>query len=509
MKKDKCCKKCFLKDILKQCHEYRELNGCKNNKKKPNYGKTNQPLLRIVKSDFKDGYSKPSGCNRPSARLISNEIFHQDYHVKNKKCASNIFWLWGQFIDHDITLIDTHDEPFNIPVPKCDKYFDKNCKGDQVILFNISKFISTTGKKGKPRNYINRLTPFIDGSCIYGSIKERNDFIREFKDGLLKLSHGGLLPVNDGNYENAGHGFGKLFVGGDIRANEHIGLTAIHTLFVREHNYWAKLIKKVNCKLKDEKIYQKAKIIVEAELQAITYNEFLPLLLGKYGIDKYCGYDCYVNPQMSNLFSACCYRLHSLIPSKILNDAKLRSLFFNPHLMSNKYNIDYVLQNFMKKNCEEVDGLVVSDLRNFLFGISGQGGLDLASLNIQRGRDHAIPDYNTVRCELGLEKNKFHHISFDSKKNKKIKQIYKNENDIDCFAGGSCEKKKKYSMLGELFHKVIKEQFERIRNGDRLWYENRLTGKQICFINNTKLSDIIKRNTCIKHVPKNVFVHYE
>jgi hypothetical protein len=176
------------------------------------------------------------------------------------------------------------------------------------------------------------LSPFIDASCVYGSTVNRNHYLRAYKNGLLKMSQGGYLPVNDGTQSNEGSPLQGLFVAGDIRANEHIGLTIMHTLFVREHNYWAKEIKKCYPSLCDEVLYQKARIIVEAEMQAITFNEFLPLLLGKCNVKKYDGYDDTVNPHVSNLFSVVCYRLHSLIPSKILNNVSLKDLFFNPYL---------------------------------------------------------------------------------------------------------------------------------------------------------------------------------
>ena len=501
------CRKCFVKDLTRKKYEYRELDGYNNNKKHPTYGKSNQPLIRLVKPAYEDGYSAPSGSDRPSARVVSNKVCNQVKPVPNFKHASNIFWLWGQFIDHDITLLKGHDEPLNIEVPKGDKHYDPNCEGDKYIAFNRTEPIDGTGIKCKPREYINQLTPFIDASNVYGTTKHRNKYIRGYKDGLLKVSKGDMLPITDGHYENAGPSFGDLFVGGDVRSNEHVGLTAIHTLFIREHNYWARRIKKCNPKLCDEEIYQKAKIIVECEMQAITFNEFLPLLLGKCSVKKYDGYDCDVNPQMSNLFSAACYRLHSLIPSKILCDANLKDLFFRPQLLCNKYDLDYVFYNFIRNRCEEKDEKIVDDVRNFLFGKPGMGGHDLAALNIQRGRDHGLPDYNSVRCQLGLRKKEsFCNISYDKKHNNDLKCIYKHINKIDVFVGGCKEKKtNKCSMLGELYHKVVKEQFERIRKGDRLWYEMRLSCKQVKFINNTRLSDIIKRNTCLKNVPEDVF----
>ena len=64
-------------------------------------------------------------------------------------------------------------------------------------------------------------------------------------------------------------------------------------------------------------------------------------------------------------------------------------------------------------------------------------------------------------------------------------------------------------MLGHLFYLIVKEQFEKIRDGDPFWYEKRLSPYMVKHINKTRLSDIIKRNTCLKnvHIPKNVFVY--
>lgn len=55
----------------------------------------------------------------------------------------------------------------------------------------------------------------------------------------------------------------------------------MHTLFVREHNYWAGVIAKANPALGEDEIYESARAIVGGEMQVITYREFLPLLLGQ------------------------------------------------------------------------------------------------------------------------------------------------------------------------------------------------------------------------------------
>jgi peroxidase len=502
------CKKCFAKSIIKKCYEYRNLDESENNKTHSEYGKTNQPICRIAHSAYSDGFGEPNDENYPSARHISNMISDQREPIPNTKKASNIFWLWGQYIDHEITLIDSHVEPYNIEVPTGDEFFDPNSEGSKLINMNRTKFVPGSGVEGIPRVFLNRLSSFLNASNIYGSTEERNAYIREYKNGRLKESHGCMLPITNGQYENAGPGALGIFISGDIRANEHIGLTAMHTLFMREHNHWATNIKKCDYTLDDEQIYQKAKLIVEAEIQAVTFNEYLPMLLGRCQVTNYCGYDPECNPQISNLFSTCCYRLHSLIPSKILRDTDLKDLYFKPHLLTNTYDLEYVFKHYIKYICEQIDGKIVSDLRNFLFGNPGQGGHDLLSFTIQRGRDHGLPGYNVCRHALGLSiKTSFDEVSDDPFHNYGLEQVY--DGDIDkceVFISGVGEKKfNKCSMLGELFHTVIKKQFEKIRKGDRFWYENRLTCEQIDFVNKQKLSDIIKRNTNLCNVPHNVF----
>jgi len=500
----------IIKELVECDYEFRELDGSNNNKKNPSYGKSKQQLVRLVNSTYNDGLNEPTGDNRASAREISNEIFRQDESIPNPDCITNIFWLWGQFVDHMITLVETNTEDFPIAVPIGDPYFDPTSTGNQIIDFKRSVFDENTGKDTKPREQINSLTPLLDASAVYGSTKYRNKYVREFCGGRLKLVDGKLMPFNDLTMKNAGHAGGALFVGGDIRANEHLGLASIHTLFVREHNHWAKKISAVCKHLCDEQIYQRAKIMVEAEIQSITYNEFLPILLGNHVLKHYNGFNENINPQVANMFSTAAYRFgHSMVASNIFNsyDKKLKDGFFASYLLCNYSGIDPILKDMICTYAEKLDGKLVNDLRNFLFGKPGEGGFDLAALNIQRGRDHGLADYNVIREKLGFQKiSYFSELTNDENLQNKLNNLYGSVDNIDLFVGGLLEESSSCSIIGPLFHKIIKEQFEKIRDGDRFWYENRLTCNQIDYINKTTLADIIKRNTNIKDCRDDVFI---
>ena len=171
-----------------------------------------------------------------------------------------------------------------------------------------------------PRRQVNAITAFIDGSQVYGSDRVRASALRT-NDGTGKLktsSDGRLLPYNEQGLDNEGGARRTtLFVAGDVRVNEQIGLTAMHTLFVREHNRLTGIIATQNPGLSGDEIYDLARKIVGAQIQNFTFSEFLPLLLGPDGIDDYEGYDATVDPTIASEFSAAAYRVgHTLLSPK-------------------------------------------------------------------------------------------------------------------------------------------------------------------------------------------------
>ena len=491
--------------------EYASIDGTGNNIDNPEYGSTNTELLRLADPDYSDGHYTPAGDDRPSAREISNVIANANSSETNDRYLTDILWVWGQFIDHDITLTGAaHDErgnpleSFPVEVPAGDIYFDPDGSGDDLIGLNRSAYeVDEDGI----RQQINQITAFIDGSVIYGSDAELAASLRTFSGGQLATSDGNLLPYGENGF----------FLAGDIRANENVALTAMQTIWMREHNRIASELAVENPDLTDEELYQQARQIVAAELQAITFNEFLPALFGSDAISRYRGYDSTVDPGIANEFSTAAYRFgHTMLSSELLRldengnvadegNIALLNAFFNPSEVE-AHGIESILRGATVNLAQEIDTEVVNDVRNFLFGPPGAGGFDLASLNIQRGRDHGLADYNATRVALGLDAvESFSDITSDPDVAARLEQLYGTVDNIDLWVGGLAEDHLPGSNMGETFSFIIIDQFQRLRDGDRFWYENVFSGEALKEINNTTLADVIERNSEISGLQKNVF----
>src|SRR5262249_55691611 len=158
-------------------------------------------------------------------------------------------------------------------------------------------------------------------------------------------------------------------------------------------------------------------------------------------------------------------------------EVALRDAFFNPTLFR-QTGIDGILKYAASTHAEAMDNQLVDSLRNFLFGRPGQGGLDLASLNIQRGRDHGLADYNTVRAAYGLPRvRSFADITSDVALQNSLKQVYGTMNNIDLWVGVLAEDHVRGSSTGPLMRRILADQFERLRDGDRFWYQRVFSGQ--------------------------------
>ena len=514
-----------------QGREVRSMDGSGNNRSDPEAGAAFTQLVRIAPADYADGISAMAGPLRKSGREISNIVVAQgDASFPNPFGTSDYLWQWGQFIDHDFALGDgvrSDDRSHDIAIPMGDPHFDPAHQGGKWIRFDRAIFDEETGTDlFNPREQVNEITSWLDGSMVYGSSDERAAALRAHDGtGRLKTSPGGLLPLNTDLLPNANEGPidpAALFLAGDVRANEQIGLTAMHTLFVREHNRWADHIRRTRPWFSDDDIYHAARRMVVAEIQIITYEEFLPALIGARALPRYRGYKP-GHPGLFTEFSGAAWRLgHTLINARLMRiDAKgrdipegrlaLRDAFFvAPLLLTERDDIDPVLRGLAAQKSQTYDNMIVDDLRNFLFGPPGAGGFDLAALNIQRGRDRGLPSLNGVRKAMGLELHKdFSDITSNPALQEKLRLAYGSVDDIDLWVGGVSEDPlyRQGSQLGETFRAIVVKQFAALRDHDRFWWERDLTKAEQAMVRNVRLGDIVAANTGIRRrdLPQNVF----
>ncbi|MEO1377191.1 MAG: peroxidase family protein [Cyanobacteria bacterium J06635_10] len=429
-------------------------------------------------------------------------------------------------------------------VAQIDANNQRQAPGTAFIPLTRVKPAPGTGEPGNPRQFVNEITSFIDGSQVYASEEDRAEFLRE-ENGKLKsqiINGEELLPYNTGGFLNASGGNQideeDLFLAGDIRANEQIGLTAAHTLFVREHNSVAHDITR-RIAARDEKIlrlleesglsegefiYESARKVVGAQIQQITYSEYLPILIGKNLTEGYSGYNPRVDPRISNEFANVSFRLgHSQLSPEIqrvnsngtsAGSVALGDAFFTPETVVND-GVDSVLVGLTSQEAQAVDNLVVDGVRNFLFP-AGTGGFDLAAVNIQRGRDVGLPSYNNARRGLGLQPvtaflttNRELGITSDPEVAARFASIYESVEDVDFWIGGISEDPVNGGLVGELFNTVLTDQFTRLRDGDRFFYLNHLEELRILSpdLETTTLSDIIENNTDGNYVfSENAFI---
>ena len=512
--------------------EVRAFDGSNNNKTHPDFGTPNSHLLREASGTaYGDGISSLARANGPSPRAVSNGVFSQVGSLPNHLGISDYIWTFGQLVDHDFSLTEGNgaDGLTNsfVPVPKGDPFFDPSGTGTQVLPFHRGFFDTATGTT-TPRQQINEITGYLDASNVYGSDNARASALRTFVGGKLKVTHtlvGDLAPFNDGTVGNAGTPerpdlSTSLFVAGDIRINEQPTLAVMHILFIREHNFQASKIAAANPFMSDEDVFQAARRIVIAEMQHIIIDEFVPALFGNAaGIGAYTGYDASVNAGVSAAFSTGAYRIgHTLLSPFIQRlDANgqsipegplaLRDSFFSatPPLLA-AHGIEPFLRGVAAQKSQELDNKVIDDVRNFLFGAPGSGGLDLITLNVQRGRDLGLQDFNTLRKDFGLTKfTSFSQITKDTALQATLQQLFGTVDNIDPFAGLFAEDHQAGFNIGSTLKAVFTDQFRRARSGDRFWYERTFHGSDLDAIKATRLSDIIKRNTTISNIQSNVF----
>ncbi|XP_065315508.1 chorion peroxidase-like [Gordionus sp. m RMFG-2023] len=557
-------------DILKkECtRKYRTYDGYCNNLRHKTWGMSMFPPMRLLPPDYADKLNSPrkakDGTDLPNARLLSMNVF-SSFPVSDKKITSMIT-NFGQFVDHEINLFPLpygrftprlkccepqyeHPLCLPLPIPNNDSIFNQFNHSCMEMMRSLPGIYENC--RLGPRQQINQLTSFIDGSVIYGSTPKDALELRTLQNGMLKtLKHPlnshmkDLLPLSNGTRSEECTLLLQdkkypCFLAGEERANENVPITAMHILWVREHNRIAEKLSEINQYWNDETLYQESRRIVGAILQNIIYKEFLPKVLGNKNMQKYLldmlnmgyftGYNEKENPTIANAFSTAAFRFgHSLLKIGYLHSyyspMPLRKSFFNPKILYGlefPEGVDSMLRGSFTQLAQAMDENFVPDIKHNLFKREKQFfGRDLLSINLQRGRDHGIPGYNEYREWCGLKRfydwKEMEDSYMHSFTQAKIKKFYKHPDDIDLFLGGICEKAESDSLVGPTFACIIGRQFQKLRFGDRFWFENApkypgitypFTREQLEEIRKVSLAKIICINSDnIVDIQKDVFL---
>jgi len=548
-------------------HKYRTFDGTCNNLQHSMWGASLTPFKRLLSPVYENGYNTPVGWQdtegRPSARLVSTELISSN-EVTDDAQYTHMLMQWGQFLDHDIDFIvsslstlrfsdgldctkqynvcDNQPPCFPIPIPAN----DHRIKGHGCMQFTRSSAVCGTGTTSvffsavTPREQMNQITSYIDASVVYGSSEQEIMNLRDLESkGLLKsnsnIGNGKpLLPFNrDTPIECLQPDDSPVpcFLAGDFRANEQLGLLSMHTIWMREHNRIAQELGDLNPHWDGDKVYHETRKIVGAEMQHITYTEWLPKILGPRGmalVGTYSGYEPNIDAGIVNAFATAAFRFgHGLINPIIfrLNSSfqpieqgniPLHKAFFSPYRLVTEGGVDPILRGLFGRAAKSRDDkhqLINSELTERLFEMAHEIALDLGALNIQRGRDHALPGYNSWRglCNLSVAEtfDDFKNEIVDSDIRDKLRELYQHPSNVDLWVGGLLEELVPGSVLGPTFACIIAEQFRRTRAGDRFWYESPSTfdHSQLIQIKQTSLASVLCDNgDAIDRVQRDVFL---
>ncbi|KAI5635150.1 peroxidase domain-containing protein [Phthorimaea operculella] len=454
-----------------------------------------------------------SGLPLPSARMVSAVLIPDGSYPS--PTHSMLFMQFGQFIAHDtsagvtftlgngsaISCCTNDGEGFLDPElqhwacapivadPQDAFYGQYRHKCMNFVRTQLAPNGDCSVGYGKQ---MNGATHYPDLSHLYGSTPEKVQSLRA-PGGLLAVfnDYGRELPplTTTGDCLSVKEG-SACFESGDSHGNQIISLTIFHTIWTREHNRIARALIRLNPAWDEETVYYEARRLVQAEFQHIIYSEWLPALLGPqmmqtFGLNPSAGYassyDPHVNPSLTAEFSTAAMRFgHSIVDGRITvphpstnsvyETLSIPEVMFQPARLRLKHFLDRTILGLSRQPMQSVDPFVTEGLTRYLFHGGNPFGLDLATINIQRGRDWGVRSYNHYRRLIGLPAfDDFYQ--FGPVTAQRLSSVYSSPEDIDLWIGGLLEEAVEGGIVGPTFAHIIADQFSKLKRGDRYFYE--------------------------------------
>ncbi|XP_037539628.1 eosinophil peroxidase [Nematolebias whitei] len=574
-----------LSDCLSE--RYRSITGECNNRQHPRWGAADIPYSRWLPPEYEDVWGLPRGwepehtynnISLPPVRLVSQEVlFTHNDRISEDSTLSHMLVDWGQWIDHDLALTPqspstasfktgadcshscSRDSPcFPIQIPRSDPRSGvQSC----MPFFRSAPSCGAGVLPHLHREQLNAITSFVDASMVYGSSPSLASSLRNrssplgsmalnslYRDG--ELAYMPFLPRRQAHLDPCGprdpassrgsnqsthpENSTSCFHAGDSRVNEHLGLIALHTLFLREHNRLVQELHQLNPHWSPDTLYQEARKIIGAVHQILTWEHYLPRVLGESTMSglmpPYQGYDPNVDPSIANVFATAAFRFAHVTVQPVVNrlgpqytfNSKYPPLPLHHSLFASwrvvqEGGIDPVLRGLLLSPAKlQTPGqMMVEELTERLFQAQGGMPLDLGALNLQRGRDHGLPGYSSWRRFCGLSvpntTSDLAEILGNFTLAHTFTLLYGTPHNIDVWVGAISEPAATGGRVGPLLSCLLARQFRALRDGDRFWWERTgvFTSTQRGHLRSISLSRIICDNSHISHVPADPFSRTE
>jgi Ca2+-binding RTX toxin-like protein len=568
-----------LLDMAQDPNFIRDASGYGNNADNPTWGTAGYQFIRLTDPHYTDGEAgirQTALTPREISDILSNQDNDGDgieESIVNAFGGTSLLTFFGQYFDHGLDFVAKGQpgsvaigsDTFPINAPRSNIVPGTGVDGIPAQYINhASPYIDQNqayGSHDAITDVLRRWEVGSDGSPVQTAYLLAGDVdsdgytllptLYDIRANYRIMTDGGELTSSDiGNYEGTGQPLlidfipkfvtlpdgtesldldldqiGHYFVTGDGRANENVMLTSIHTIWHRNHNYWVDELKdRTNNEWTEEEYFQAARMRNIAEYQRVVFTEFTTAMAGgfddaeEHGFE---GYDPDVDASISVEFAQAAYRFgHSMLNETVsytdengdLQEVSLVQAFLNPAQVIN-LGVGNLLAGSVQVEHQAIDENVVNALRNQLVGRP----LDLAALNIFRGRDMGIAPFNSVRTQLYEQTNLTAlrpytgwadfalRNGISSVMLAKLQEAYPDGFEtMDLWIGGLLEKPVA-GQLGSTFGYIFLEQMNRLQHGDRLYYLEIFDDSLFRDGGDVTFADIIARNTGLTDLPENVF----
>uniref|UniRef100_A0A8V5HAZ8 NAD(P)H oxidase (H2O2-forming) n=1 Tax=Melopsittacus undulatus TaxID=13146 RepID=A0A8V5HAZ8_MELUD len=497
--------------------EVQRYDGWYNNLLHHSRGSVGARLLRLLPANYADGvYQALQEPHVPNARQLSNAVARGPSGLPSRRNTTALAVFFGFHVLSDILGTEKPGCPaefLNIHIPSGDLVFDPAGTGDVVLPFQRIHWAMETGQSpNSPREQTNEVTSWLDGSSIYGPLHSWSDALRSFSGGQLASGPGGRIPrETDGRVHmwkaldpSTGQGGPQgIYDLGSAWGNENRFVQAVSIAWFRYHNHLAAVLAQGHPTWSDEDLFQHTRKWVIATFQSIVLYEWLPTLLGTQ-VPEYKGYQQHLDPSLSPEFVAAAGQfLATMVPPvwgcsmSLPPGEESPALAISPQStrpqQAKEVDVDNLLLGMSSQVAEREDNIVVEDLQDYWYGPLKYSRTDYVASCLQRGRDLGLPTYNQARERFGLKpvQNWSDFAPYlERQVLEKVAALYANNTaGLELLPGGMLE------ADGSLFSAIILDQFVRLRDGDRFWFENTKNGlftvEETRKIRNTTFHDVL------------------